>query len=35
MKRFILAFFVSSFFNLQNVAAQAQTLTYGFKAGLS
>ncbi len=35
MKRFILAFLVISFFNLQNVAAQAQTLTYGFKAGLS
>ena len=35
MKRFILAFLVISFFNLQNISAQAQTLTYGFKAGLS
>jgi len=35
MKRFILAFLVFSFFNLQNISAQAQTLTYGFKAGLS
>lgn len=35
MKRFILAFLIISFFNLQNVSAQAQTLTYGFKAGLS
>ncbi len=35
MKRFILAFLVTAFFNLQNISAQAQTLTYGFKAGLS
>jgi len=35
MKRFILAFLVIAFFNPQNISAQAQTLTYGFKAGLS
>jgi len=35
MKRLVLAFLVVSFLNLQNVIGQAQTLTYGFKAGLS
>lgn len=35
MKRLILALFVISCFSLQNIVGQAQTLTYGFKAGLS
>ena len=35
MKRLVLAFLVVSFLNVQNVVGQAQTLTYGFKAGLS
>ena len=35
MKRLVLAFLVVSFLNVQNVVGQAQTLTYGFKSGLS
>lgn len=35
MKRLILALFVVTCFSLQNIVGQAQTLTYGFKAGLS
>ena len=35
MKRLVLAFLVFSCLNVQNIVGQAQTLTYGFKAGLS
>jgi len=35
MKKLVLALFILSFFSLQNITAQAQTLTYGFKTGIS
>jgi len=35
MKRLVLALLIISCFSLQNIIGQAQTLTYGFKTGLS